>query len=340
MSTNKGRCVVFNSVTSATSVVMFGIAVIAAVLCVPTCEAQGQPIYNFYMTSCPGVEGLVRQVVNKYIAADHTIAASLLRLHFHDCFVRGCDASVLLNSTQNNKAEKDAIPNFTVRGFEVIDNVKAQIEQRCPGVVSCADILALVARDAVFARGGPFWQVKTGRRDGRISVDSEALSNIPRPTFNFQQLKDSFASKGLNVQDLVVLSGAHTIGMSHCSSFSNRLYNFGGSGRMDPTLENLYAQLLTTQCKNLTDNITKVEMDPGSSLAFDSHFFDNLELNRGLLQSDAALLTNFASKANVDNQRNQTEFFENFKLSMQRMGEIGLLTGSAGEIRKHCAFVN
>eukprot|EP00253_Pinus_taeda_P008214 PITA_08214 len=277
MSTNKGRCVVFNSVTSATSVVMFGIAVIAAVLCVPTCEAQGQPIYNFYMTSCPGVEGLVRQVVNKYIAADHTIAASLLRLHFHDCFVR---------------------------------------------------------------RGGPFWQVKTGRRDGRISVDSEALSNIPRPTFNFQQLKDSFASKGLNVQDLVVLSGAHTIGMSHCSSFSNRLYNFGGSGRMDPTLENLYAQLLTTQCKNLTDNITKVEMDPGSSLAFDSHFFDNLELNRGLLQSDAALLTNFASKANVDNQRNQSEFFENFKLSMQRMGEIGLLTGSAGEIRKHCAFVN
>ena len=109
---------------------------------------------------------------------------------------------------------------------------------------------------------------------------------------------------------------------------------------MDPTLENLYAQVLKMQCKNLTDNTTKVEMDPGSSLAFDSHYFGNLELNRGLLQSDAALLTNFASKPNVDNQRNQTEFFENFKLSMQRMGEIELLTGSAGEIRKKCAFVN
>lgn len=81
-------------------------------------------------------------------------------------------------------------------------------------------------------------------------------------------------------------------------------------------------------------------MDPDSSLPFDSHYFGNLELNRGLLQSDAALLTNFVSKANVDNLGNQTEFFENFKLSMQRMGEIDLLTTSAGEIRRKCAFVN
>ena len=49
--------------------------------------------------------------------------------------------------------------------------------------------------------------MKTGRRDGRISMANEALSNIPAPFFNFSQLKDSFASKGLNVVDLVVLSG-------------------------------------------------------------------------------------------------------------------------------------
>lgn len=63
--------------------------------------------------------------------------------------LQGCDGSVLLKSTAKNQAEKDAIPNLSLRGFEVVDAVKSAVEKKCPGVVSCADILALVARDAV-----------------------------------------------------------------------------------------------------------------------------------------------------------------------------------------------
>lgn len=63
--------------------------------------------------------------------------------------MQGCDGSVLLNSTRNNQAEKTAFPNLSLRGFQVVDAAKSALEKTCPGVVSCADILALVARDAV-----------------------------------------------------------------------------------------------------------------------------------------------------------------------------------------------
>lgn len=135
--------------------------------------------------------------------------------------------------------------------------------------------------------------------------------------------------------------GAHTIGTGHCNLFSNRLYNFNGSGdHMDPFLDKSYAKELKTKCKNVADNTTKVAMNPGSSLNFDSDYFSDLKLNRGLFQSDVALLTNSISEEHVSHQLDQTHFFTNFKISMERMGEIEVLSGMAGEIRKHCAFVN
>lgn len=65
--------------------------------------------------------------------------------------LQGCDASVLINSTSNNQAEKSATPNLTLRGFDFIDRVKRLLEAECPGVVSCADTIALVARDSIVA---------------------------------------------------------------------------------------------------------------------------------------------------------------------------------------------
>jgi peroxidase len=63
---------------------------------------------------------------------------------------QGCDASILLDDTPTFTGEKNAGANAnSVRGYEVIDAIKTQVEAACTGTVSCADIVALASRDAV-----------------------------------------------------------------------------------------------------------------------------------------------------------------------------------------------
>ena len=101
---------------------------------------------GFYATTCPRVETIVQATVRSHFSSNPNIAPGLLRLHFHDCFVQGCDGSILIAGPS---AERTSLPNSNLRGFEVIDDAKTQLEAACPGVVSCADILALATRDAV-----------------------------------------------------------------------------------------------------------------------------------------------------------------------------------------------
>lgn len=312
--------------------------VLALVSCV-----QADLEIGFYANSCPRAEMMILDFVREHISNAPSLAASLLRMHFHDCFVRGCDGSILINSTRRKGAEKAAIPNETLRGFDFIDRLKSLVEEECPGVVSCADILALAARDAVGIIGGPFWRVPTGRRDGLVSKLSEALSEIPSPTSNFSTLLSSFNTKGLDVTDLVLLSGAHTIGIAHCPSIHDRLYNFSGKGDQDPSMDSFYAiNLKQNKCKSSNDNTTIIEMDPGSFRTFDVGYYRNVLKRRGLFGSDAALMTNEATREAVTSlvEGPPERFFSQFALSMERMGSTQVKTGSSGEIRKNCAVLN
>jgi hypothetical protein len=63
--------------------------------------------------------------------------------------LQGCDASILLDETTSIQSEKTALGNLnSARGYNVIDKAKTEVEKICPGVVSCADIIAVAARDA------------------------------------------------------------------------------------------------------------------------------------------------------------------------------------------------
>ncbi|XP_057489501.1 peroxidase 24 [Actinidia eriantha] len=319
------------------SIVVYGVLV-------RVCEADDGLRKNFYKNSCPKAEPLVRNITWSKAQSDDKLGAKLLRMHYHDCFVRGCDASLLLDTVGTNQSEKDARPNLTLLGFEVIDDIKTQVEKLCPNIVSCADILALAARDSVsFPFKQDKWDVLTGRRDGKISLASDVTGNLPSPFSDFNTLRLIFANKNLNVNDLVVLSGAHTLGVAHCGAFSRRLFNFTGKGDTDPSLNATYAETLKKQCPNPANPSTTVEMDPQSSLSFDNHYFAILNQKMGLFQSDAALLTdrNSAKIAiQLQSKPNSDNFFSEFGKSMKKMGAIGVLTGNVGEIRKNCRQVN
>ncbi|CAN4099633.1 unnamed protein product [Withania somnifera] len=296
---------------------------------------------NYYHKSCPSVETIVREITWSKVAADPTLAAKLLRLHYHDCFVRGCDASILLDSTPNNSGEKEALPNRSLGGYEVIDDIKKKLEQLCPHKVSCADILTLTARDAVsYQFGRSMWQVATGRKDGRISSASEALGSLPSPFADFSTLLRQFQDNHLDIVDLVTLSGAHTIGVTHCTLVARRLYNFTGKGDADPSLNPSYATTLRKLCPNPINRATILEMDPKSSLTFDSHYFEALSQRMGLLGSDAALMTNSVSVQIVRNLQNPHVFLAFFGRSMKKMSEIRVLPDGEGEIRNNCRVVN
>ncbi|KAL0903216.1 hypothetical protein M5K25_027576 [Dendrobium thyrsiflorum] len=310
----------------------------------PPPAVDGQLKVGFYSQSCPSAESLVRQTVVSAYANNPGVAAGLIRMFFHDCFVRGCDASVLLDSTSSNKAEKDAPPNNpSLHGFGVIDAAKTAVEARCPNTVSCADIVAFAARDSAFLTGNIFYDIPSGRRDGNISLFNDALTNLPSPLSNASTLIKAFAAKNLTADELVTLSGAHSIGVSHCSSFRNRIYNFSSTSQTDPTLSPPYAALLRCVCpfnSSLSGNTTVV-MDLLTPGVLDNAYYLEVQLSLGLFTSDQALLTQPSLSAAVnDNAGNGAGWAAKFATAMVKMGNTEVKTGKQGEIRKNCHVVN
>ncbi|XP_060175857.1 peroxidase 43-like [Lycium barbarum] len=305
--------------------------------------SQEQLKVGFYSKKCPNVESIVSRVVNEAAASIQNTAPVLLRLHFHDCFVQGCDGSILID--KGDSAERHAFGHQGVGGFDVIEKAKAELEAVCPGVVSCADIVALAARDAILLANGPFYNVETGRRDGVVSNVSLAR-NMPEVDDSIQQLKDKFREKGLSEKDLVVLSAAHTIGTTACFFMTNRLYKFSPNGGSDPSINPNFLPELKATCPENGANTVRLSMDRGSGETFDSQILQNIRSGSAVLRSDATLYNDETTRRVVDSYFGilspllGPSFEADFANAMVKMGRIGVLTGSQGTIRRVCAAFN
>lgn len=316
--------------------------IIVWVICIRITDAQLSE--NFYSKTCPYVEALVLGVAKEKLAEAPKSGPGTIRLLFHDCFVDGCDASVLISSTPKHQAERDAYDNknLAVDAFDAINQAKAAVEAKCPGVVSCADILAIAARDFVALTGGPNYPVKKGRRDGRVSNASRVKGNLPEAYFNVDLLLNTFASKGLNRSDMVALSGAHTIGFSHCDGFLDRLYNYHRTNMADPSMDPRLLKALKMSCPKTGGNADIITpFDVNTPFAFDNVYYKNLQLKMGLLGTDQALFSDPRTKYLVQYfANNKTQFFQAFAAAMDKMSSIGVKTGNQGEIRKICTQFN
>ncbi|XP_057953307.1 peroxidase 4-like [Malania oleifera] len=314
--------------------------VVCMVVVMPTCRAQLRS--DFYNKTCSAALQTLRDEVRKAMDDDKTIGAALIRLHYLDCFVNGCDGSILLDDTPQVKGEKNAIYNKdSARGFEVIDNIKDAVNKVCTrNSMSCADILAVAARDAILISGGPWYDPLLGRRDTKVVSLAAANDpkNLPPPNSSLSTLISVFQNHGMGIKELVLLSAAHTVGNARCVSFRQRIYT-------DAFINPFFAARLRDNCPQSGGDNNVEPLDHQTPYSFDNVYFNNLETSTALLHSDQVLYSGDFSKLSdqlVKNySANHEAFLRDFPAAMINMGNFKpLITASQGEIRTNCRKIN
>ncbi|KAF4362608.1 hypothetical protein F8388_011435 [Cannabis sativa] len=240
-------------------------------------------VHNYYKETCPHAEEIIRRQVEIAVLKEPRMAASLLRLHFHDCFVM---------------------------------------------------------------RGGPNWEVLLGRRDSLEASFSGANKFIPAPNSSLDTLIANFNQQGLDVGDLVALSGSHTMGQARCASFRQRAYDVDFFHEQFDRYKRYttFRRILRSICPASGKDHRLAPLDLVTPAQFDNHYFHNLLQGKGLLGSDTVLISQdhegIILKQVLAYASDEKLFFDSFVESMVKMSNINVLTGNQGEIRRNCRFVN
>ena len=157
---------------------------------------------------------------------------------------------------------------------------------------------------------------------------------IPAPTDTVATIKSTFAAVGLSTDEMVTLAGGHSVGVAGCGTIQNRLTD----ATLASTFDANFAAALKRQCP--TGSTSKVNLDVTTPNRLDEVYYRNLQARKGLLQSDQALQIDPETQPIVARNTNPAVFNSKFVAAMIKMGNIGVLTGSQGQIRLNCRKFN
>ncbi|KAF7050268.1 hypothetical protein CFC21_058657 [Triticum aestivum] len=288
---------------------------------------------DFYKESCPDAEKIVAGVIEKKMKDDPGTAAGLLRLLFHDCFANGCDASILIDPLSNQSSEKEAGPNISVRGYDIIDEAKKELEAKCPNTVSCADIISLATRDSVKLAGGPDYAVPTGRRDSLVSNREESDDNLPGPDIPVPQVTADFVKAGFTAEEMVLLlAGGHSIGKVRCIFIEPDA----------SPMEAGYHASISKLCDGPNRDTGFVNMDQSNPNVVDNSFFANAIAEKMPLTLDRLLAIDEKTGPLLKDMLNKPkeDFASAFGKAMEKLTVLKAITGKDGEVRKLCNEFN
>ncbi|GMY14718.1 peroxidase 21 [Fagus crenata] len=301
------------------------------------CKADLLP--NYYSESCPKAEDIIKQEVIELYNKHGNTAVSWVRNLFHDCMVKSCDASLLLETVNGIESEKASERSIGMRNFKYVNTIKAALEKECPLTVSCADIVALSARDGIVMLGGPRIEMKTGRRDSKESYAKFVEEYLPNHNDSMSLVLSRFQSIGIDVEGIVALLGAHSVGRVHCVNLVQRLYP-----TVDPTLDPQYAEYLKGRCPTPNPDPNEVlyaRNDRETPMILDNMYYKNLLGHKGLLIVDQQLTSDPTTYPYVENFAADNGYFQDqFAKAVLLLSENNPLTGDQGEIRKDCRYVN
>ncbi|XP_057426943.1 peroxidase 21 [Lotus japonicus] len=294
---------------------------------------------NYYSQSCPKAEEIIKQQVIKLYNEHGNTAVSWVRNLFHDCIVKSCDASLLLTTVRGVVSEQTSGRSFGMRNFKFVNTIKAAVEEECPLTVSCADIVALSARDGIVMLGGPSIEMKTGRRDSKESYATVVEDFIPNHNDSISLVLSRFQSIGIDVEATVALLGAHSVGRVHCTNMVQRLYP-----DVDKTMDLAQAEYLKRRCPTPNPDPKVVQYsrnDQITPMIIDNNYYKNILQHKGLLTVDEELATDPITSPYVIKMAADNEYFhQQFSRAIILLSENNPITGDQGEIRKDCRYVN
>ncbi|XP_059636198.1 peroxidase 29-like [Cornus florida] len=295
--------------------------------------------FHYYETTCPDVENIVRQELTSIFMNDATAPASFLRLLFHDCQVQGCDASILLDFDEIGKtSEAISSKNFGINKREMIDRIKSVVEMVCPGQVSCADIIALAAKESVSFSGGPRIHIPFGRKDSTTCSHRQADIRLPTPGISIDDFFNIFTTKGMNLEESVSMLGAHTLGVGHCLNIVERLYD----PKPDDWMDFRFGAQLRFNCPNPFP-LTNLALVPNdiTPFTFDNQYYTDVLMGRGLFVIDSNISRDPRTAPIVGKfAADQNYFFQVFSSAFIKLSVTNVLTGKNGEVRRQCNRVN